>query len=262
MNTLGFVQFTSAGQREAGAKLMENVRQFYPDAFYMVIADADESRLDDCIKYNAEYYYSVRKMGYPMEPGGYELKRVLEFWERMYIACTRTNSTHLVYLEDDIKILKPITVPDDTEAYGQPPCYPDGTRFKNGYPDRFMEMIKEYSGVYPNVNGYGSEGGFIFKVKTFLDHYHGIVQWMKDNYKYIQENVYVKVGWIDCFNTYFFLLAGKKYTHNPNLVNLFDPEGNNEYDYYGHYTYPQTYNVTKGIPSHVEIVHHYKKYYK
>jgi hypothetical protein len=262
MNTIGFVQFTSAGQKEAGAKLMENVRQFYPDAFYMVLADADESRLDDCIKYNAEYYYSQRKMGYPQEPGGYTLDKVLEFWERLYIACMRTNTTHLVYLEDDIKIVKPITFPEDTEATGQPPCYPDGNPFKNGFPDKFMEMIEEFSGVYPNVNGYGSEGGFIFKVSVFLDNYHRIVEWMKKNYDYIQQNVYVKMGWIDCFNTYFFLLAGAKYTHNPNLVNLFDPHGDNQWNYYGYYTYPNVYNVGTPIPDNVEILHHYKKYYK
>lgn len=265
MVNLGFMQFSSAGQNVAGEKLMENVRQFYPDAFYILLADADESRFEDCKKHNVEYYYSQIKMGYPREPDGYEMDKTLEFWSRMYVGCVRAHAagvTHLVYLEDDIKILKPITVSEDTEACGQPPCYPDGNKFLNGYPDEFMNMIEEFSGVYPNCVGYGSEGGSIFKVKTFIDNYYPIVEWTKKNYDHIRTNVYPKIGWIDCFNTIFFLLAGKKYEYNPNLVNAFDPHGDNQFNYYGYYTYPQTYNVGTPIPENVEIVHHYKKYYK
>ena len=240
---------------------MENVRQFYPDAFYMVINDAGEDRTDDCIKYNAEYYHSQKRMGYPEEPYGYSLENVLEFWERFYIACFRTNTTHLLYLEDDIRIIKPITFPEDVEVYSLPAGFPDGTPFPNGFPQAFMQHIYDYSGVWPNVNSYNASGGTIFNVKTFKDNYGHIVQWMKNNFDNVKYYMYQKMGWQDSFGTYFYLLSGKRYTTNPNFCNVYDPEGTNEFDYYGHYEYPQDYVVSKGIPDNIEYVHNDKRYY-
>jgi len=261
MSSLGFVHYTTKGQKYAGSKVMENVRQFYPDAFYMVINDAGEDRTDDCIKYNAEYYHSQKRMGYPEEPYGYSLENVLEFWERFYIACFRTNTTHLLYLEDDIRIIKPITFPEDVEVYSLPAGFPDGTPFPNGFPQAFMQHIYDYSGVWPNVNSYNASGGTIFNVKTFKDNYGHIVQWMKNNFDNVKYYMYQKMGWQDSFGTYFYLLSGKRYTTNPNFCNVYDPEGTNEFDYYGHYEYPQDYVVSKGIPDNIEYVHNDKRYY-
>jgi hypothetical protein len=227
----------------------------------MVMNDAGTNYYDLCKKYNLEYYHSQIRMGYPSEPYGYPMETVLEFWERFYIACLRTDTTHLMYLEEDIKILKPITVPDDVEVYGFDTCWPNGDKFTNGFPDEFIKIITDFSGVVPNVNGYGAEGGTIYKVDTFLNNFFKIKEWMHKNYNYIRNNVYPKMGWQDSYGTYFYLLSGKPFTVNPNIKNVFDPEGTKEFDYYGHYEYPRRYAVTKGIPDHVEVLHHYKKYY-
>jgi|694.fasta_scaffold30275_4 hypothetical protein len=260
MTSIGFAQFCSPGQHIAGEELMKNVREFYPDSYYIALGDAGDDRLDACKKYNVEYYQSQRKLGYPQEPYGYDMEIVLEFWERMYIACFRANTTHLVYLEDDIKILKPITCPD-VDVYGFDTSFANGERFPNGFTDEFMNMIEEYSGVRPNINGYGAQGGTIIKVKTFLDNYFHVKRWVEQNFNYVRNNIYEKTGWQDSFNTYFFLLSGKAFVKNPNIVNVFDPEGTNEYDYYSHYDYPTTFAISKGIPEHVEIIHNYKKFY-
>lgn len=261
MASLGFVHYSTAGQSYAGSKVMENVRQFYPDSFYMVFGDACEDRYEDCKKYNAEYYHSQRKIGYPEEPKGYPLEVVLEFWERFYIACMRTNTTHLLYLEDDVRIYKPLTFPEDVDVYGFDTCYPDGSKFLNGFTDEFMQHIYDYSGVWPNVNGYGAEGATIYNVKTFLDNYDHMRTWMRMNYNYIRDNVYPKMGWQDSFGTYYYLLSGCRFTKNPNVCNVFDPEGTKEYDYYGHYEHPREFIVSKGIPDNIELVHHDKRYY-
>lgn len=260
MTSLGFAHFCTPGQHVAGEELMKNVREFYPDNFYIALGDAGDNRFDSCKKYSVEYYQSQKSLGYPQEPYGYELKAVLEYWERMYVACFRANTTHLVYLEDDVKLLKPLTYPD-VDVYGLDTEFPNGERFPNGFTDGFMDIIEQYSGVRPNVGGYGAPGGTIFKVKTFLDNYHHIKRWAEQNFNYVRHNVYEKTGWQDSLNTYFFLLAGKAYIKNPHGANVFDVEGTNEYDYYGHYEYPTSYEVTKGIPDHMEILHHYKKYY-
>lgn len=260
MTSLGFAHFGTPGQHLAGEQLMKNIREFYPTSYYMFIGDKNDNRIESCTKYNVEYYQSQRALGYPQEPYGYELDTVLEFWERMYIACVRANTTHLVYLEDDVKLLKPMTFPD-VDIYGFDTSFANGDKFPNGFTDEFMNIIEKYSGVKPNVNGYGAPGGTIFKVKTFLDNYHHIKSWAEQNFNFIRHNVYEKMGWHDSFNTYFFLLAGKKYYKNPNVVNVFDPEKTKEYDYYGHYDYPTIYSITKGIPENVELIHNYKTFY-
>jgi hypothetical protein len=261
MSSLGFVHLTSKGQKYAGLKVMENVREFYPNAFYMVINDAGENRVDDCIKYNAEYYHSQKNIGYPQEPYGYSLENVLEWLERFYIACLRTDTTHLLFLEDDIHIIKTITFPEDVEIYSLEAGYPDGSTFTNGFPKTFIQHIYDYSGVWPNVNSYNASGGTIYNVKTFKDNYVHVIQWLKDNFDNVRLNIYPKMGWQDCFGTYFYLLSGKRYTKNPNFCNVYDLENTKEFDYYGHYEYPREYIISKDIPSNIEHVHNYKKYY-
>lgn len=260
MTSLGFAHFGTPGQKKAGEELIKNIREFYPNSYYIFLGDGGDDRYDMCKQYNVEYYQSQRQLGYPQEPYGYKLETVLEFWERMYIACFRANTTHLVYLEDDVKLLKPLTFPD-VDVYGFDTAFANGERFPNGFTDEFISIIEKYSGVKPNVNGYGAPGGTIFKVKTFLDNYNHIKEWAEKNFTYIQYNVYDKMGWHDSFNTYYFLLAGKKYVKNPNVVNVFDPEHTNTYDYYGHYEYPTIFKMIKGIPDHIELLHNYKTYY-
>ena len=181
MNTLSFVHYTTANQKQSGVEVIKNIRNLYPHNFYMVICDAGDDYYDVCKEYNLEYYHSQRKIGYPQEPYGYEVLQVLEFWERFYMACLRCNTSHIMYVEEDVKLLKRVTFPEDVEIYGYDCCWPDGTKFPvTGFTDKFMDMIHEFSGVYPNVNGYGAGACTIYKVQTFLDNFSKIKQWMLD----------------------------------------------------------------------------------
>jgi hypothetical protein len=264
MSTLSFVHYTSAGQIKAGEELIKNVRQFYPDAFYMVICDKGDDYLPLCNKYNLEYYHSQRSMGYPVEPYGYPLETVLEFWERFYIACFRCKTTHIMYLEEDIKLLKPLTVPDDVEVYGFDTGYPDGTPFTNGFSEAFIQMIRDFSGVEPNVRGYGAEGGTIYKVDTFLEAYPRVREWAIKNYDYVKYNVYPKMGWQDSMGTYFYLLAGKPFTVNPHIRNCTYNVHTQQLSLteFCEYEYPRQL-VSKPIGSKpdLEVLHHWKEHY-
>lgn len=264
MSTLSFVHYTTAGQIKAGEKLIENVRSLYPDAFYMVICDKGDDYLPLCNKYGLEYYHSQRKIGYPDEPYGYPMYSVLEFWERFYLACFRCHTTHLMYLEEDIKILKPITVPDDVEVYGFDTCFPDGSPFSCIFPDAFVSKIRDFSGITPNVTGYGAEGGTIYKVDTFLEFYPRIREWVLQNFDYVKYNIYPKMGWQDSMGTYFYLLAGKPFTVNPHIKNCTYCLKTDKLltTHVQQYVYP---NGLISVPIEscpdLEILHHFKLHY-
>jgi len=120
-----------------------------------------------------------------------------------------------MYLEEDVVILKEIIIEESDEIIGFQTSYPDGTKFPNGFPDLFIESIEEYSGIRPKILGYGAEGGSIIKVSTFLENYDRIKKYIIENFDNIQDNIYPKVGWIDCFITWIYLLCAKEYKHNP-----------------------------------------------
>jgi len=222
MASLGFVM-TSSNQPLSGEVTLKQMRKHYPDSYCMILGVGNTDYFNLSKKYNTDYFESKNKLGYPKEPYGWRKKDILEFLEKFYIAFLRTNTTHMMYLEEDVLVLKNIILNDSIEIAGYKTCYPDGSRFPNGFPDQFTKMIKDFSGVTPNINGYGAGGGTVMKVDTFLENYPKIKKFIEENIDYIQDKIYPTAGWIDCFLTWYYLLCGKKYTFNP----LFQEVDNN-----------------------------------
>lgn len=239
MATIGFFNCVST-QPKATEHSVQSIRNFHPDSFFMIACDAGPNYYTLCKQYNIEYYHSQKNLSYPVQPYGYRKEKMLEWLSRFYIACIKTDTTHLMMVEDDVVLVKPVTVEDDWEVSGH------ATTHANLFHPEFTKMIHEYSGVYPDVQGYGAGGGSIFKVKTFLDNYFGVVEFIDKNADYIQDNFYPTMGWMDCYMTYYYLLCGKKYTNNPYLFNIWPTDKN--------------YDINN-VPSEIEIVHNYKNYY-
>jgi hypothetical protein len=239
MATIGFFNCVST-QPRATEESVKSIRQFHPDTFFMIACDAGPDYYDLCKKYNIEYYHSQTNLSYPVQPFGYRKEKILEWLSRFYIACVKTNTTHLMMVEDDVVLVKPVTVEDDWEVAAH-----DTTK-DNKFPDQFNEIIERFSGVKPHVTGYGAGGGAIFKVSTFLENYWQITEFIRNNADYIQDNIYPTMGWMDCYMTYFYLLSGKKYTNNPHLFNIWPTDKN--------------FDLTT-VPEEIQIVHNYKKYY-
>ena len=240
MSSIGFFNCVS-NQPRATEESIKSIRNFHPDAFFMIACDAGPDYYDICKQYNVQYYHSQVKLGYPVQPFGYRKDKILEWLSRFYIACIKTNTTHLMMVEDDVVLVNPVTVEDEWEVAAH-----DTTR-DNRFAPQFTHMIREFSGVEPDVTGYGAGGGAIFKVKTFIDNYFQIVEFIEKNADYIQDYIYPTIGWMDCYMTYFYLLAGKKYTVNPHLYNFFPPLLDD--------------SVLNSLPEQVQVVHGLKKYY-
>jgi hypothetical protein len=243
MSSLSFVLFGS-NQLQSADFVLENIRKHYPDSYIAILSDCGANYTDISNKYNTEYFYSRKKLSYPVQPFGWRKDKVLDFLERLYIACLRCNTTHIMYVEEDVIIFKQLDIPDDAEIIGFKTCYPDGTKFPNGFPDEFMRIIKMFSGVTPNVTSYGAQGGAVLKVDTFIENFFEIKKFIINNLDYIQDEVYATAGWIDCFLTWYYLLCGKKYTFNPNFIEIFD----------------QSFDYTNP-PSHAELATHYQGKY-
>lgn len=242
--SLGFI-LVSSNQPKSGEIALQFIRKHYPDNYIMIAGVGNTDYYDLSKKYNTDYYESRNPLGYPQEPYGWRTHDVLEFLSKFRLAFSKTNTTHMMYVEEDVFVLKKIILSNEIEIAGYKTSYPDGTKFPNGFTDRFIEVITEFSGVKPNIHGYGAGGGTVMKVNTFLENYSKIASFLEINLEVIQDHIYPKAGWIDCFLTYYYLLCGKKYTYNPLLAEVH------------HDTNFDIYNP----PNWMEVAACYKKYY-
>jgi hypothetical protein len=237
MTNISFCHLASAGKKLSTEKMVENVRKYYPDTYYFLGSDSadDLSNID-----NVKYFYFTDKVGYP----SYSLEKILKWFERFKLACQECNTSHIMMMEDDVWIKKPITVEDDWEMAGH------NITIGNVIPDFIIDSITEFSGKKPLTNQYGCGGGSIFKVSTFLDNYDRVIQWFKMNHDLFQMR-YNPLGYMDCYMQVYYYLCGKDYTVNPYMTDTHH-HTNDGYDYD---------DFVLSTPLHIEIVNNYKKYY-
>lgn len=235
--TIGFYH-QSSNKLQASEYAMQTIREFHPDAYYMLSCDAGPDYYEICKRYRVDLMHSQMQLGYPVGDFGYRKDKVLEMMKRFQIACVKTDTTHLLYVEDDVIIKGPLSIQNDWHVAAYKPLCPIAPEFLN--------IIERYSGVKPNVAAYGTCGGTIINVNTYLENYPKIKQWVETEFDYVQSHIYPTIGWLDCFLTWFFLMSGKPYTINPYL----------------HQLWPEAHNLHLNDSSvEPQILHGFKKYY-
>jgi hypothetical protein len=240
MSSISFLHLASAGKKISTKVIVENIRKHYPDTYYRLASDAADDLSNIALINNCDYKYYNTKLGYP----SYDSTKVLEWLERFKYACENCNTTHIMMVEDDVWIKKPITVHDDWQMVGFD--IKDG----NIIPEAIIDSIEEFSGKRPITNQYGCGGGAIFNVLTFLENYDKVTQWFKDNHDKFQKD-YNPLGYMDCYMVVYYFLCGKDYSVNPYYTDTHH-HTNDGYDY-GAFVNQQ--------PEHIEIVNNYKRYY-
>jgi len=218
--TLGFYHQTS-NRLEAADFAIKSIRQFYPDSYYILSCDSGPDYYDICKNNNVDLIHSQVKLGYPVGDFGYRKDKMLELMKRMYIAFIKTDTTHMLYVEDDVLVKNKLTLDPNWEVAAYYPNCP--------FAPAFTQHIEEFSGVKPNVSGYGTCGGTIFKVSTYVDNYFKLVDWVNTYFDEIQYTMYQQIGWMDCFFTYSYLLCGAKYSVNPYLYMVWGPNDQHVY---------------------------------
>jgi len=240
MANISFCHLASAGKKMATQKMVENVRQYYPDAYYFIGSDAADDLSDIALINNCDYQYYHIKVGYP----SYNLEKILTWFERFKSACLMCKTSHIMMMEDDVWIKKQLTVIDEWEMSGH------NITVGNIIPDNIINSITEFSGKKPISNQYGLGGGSIFKVSTFLENYDQVIEWFKTNHDRFQQQ-YEPLGYMDCYMMVYYLLCGKNYNFNPYLTDTHHHR-NDGYDYD---------NFVNSQPEQIEIVNNYKRYY-
>lgn len=247
MADLSFIHFASTGRQQATRHTVEQVRNLYPDSYYFLISDAvdDHSKLAN--KHNLDFYLGTNKLGYPVYPKGYSGKAVYEWLMRLRRGCLSAGTSHVIMLEDDVLVLKQITVQDSWYMAAHE-LNPDGVG--NAIAPQVLEIIEVFSGKRPITHQYGSGGGSIFHVKTFLDNFDAVAGFFLEHTDVIADNFYPQIGWIDCFMTVYYMLTGNDYTVNPHLTDTHHHRPGFDWD-----GFVASQNDT------IEIINNYKKYY-
>lgn len=241
MATISFLHLASSGKRLSTEKIVQQVRKHYPgpQTYYMVGSDAVDDLSDIATRFNCHYKLYDTKLGYP----SYDANKTIEWLSRFRQACLECRTLHIMMMEDDVWVKKPITVEDDWEMAGH------DIKIGNIIPDFIIDSIEEFSGKKPLTNQYGCGGGSIFKVSTFLDNYDRVITWFEKNHNTFQQK-YSPLGFMDCFMVVYYMLCGKDYSVNPYLTDTHHHQKGFDFDKFVH-----------DQSEHIEIINNYKKYY-
>ena len=224
--------------------IIENVRKHHPNDYYFLAVDgADKNYFDVALKHNCDLHVYTDAIGGPVSPYGYNLKQTLEFLERFHTACENCNTNHIIMMEDDVLIVKPITVNPRWDHVGA------DTKVGNILPNIVLDLIQAHSGSRPNPFQYGAGGGSIFNKNVFLVNYSRNIEWFKKHFENIQE-YYPTIGYIDCFMNVYYWLCGKRYEGNPHRTDTHNHRPGFDYEAF-----------ISNQPSEIEIINNYKKYY-
>lgn len=242
MSNISFFHIASVYQT-ATEKVVANVRKHHPNNFYFLGVDGTESFEYLVESYKLHYRYFTNRIGGPVGEYGYRLNGVLEFLTRFREACLNCNTTHIMMLEDDVYLTKPVTIEKDWEMAGH--YISHGNRL---HPE-LIKRISEFTGEDCKNDFYGCGGGSIFCTSTFLANYNKVVEWFKQNFDEVQA-VYPTIGYNDCFMVVYYLLCNRNYTTNTKLTDTHNHKPGFDYE-----------SFISNLSPEIEIVNNYKKYY-
>lgn len=228
---------------KATEEIVKNARQHHKSDYYFLGVDNTISYQSIADTYRTDYKYYHTKIGGPKGDYGFRLDTTLEFLRRFRTACLLSRSSHIIMMEDDVLIIKPITVNPDWEVA----CA--NIQVGNVIPESVHDLIEQHCGKRPTFKQYGAGGGSIFRVSTFLDNFNKNIKWFETHFDNIQ-SYYPTIGYIDCFMNVYYYLCGKDYTANPHLADTHNHRPGFDYEAF-----------ISNQPPEIEIINNYKKFY-
>jgi|DEB0MinimDraft_6_1074348.scaffolds.fasta_scaffold00835_7 hypothetical protein len=206
---------------DATEHAVKNFRK-YNDGPYTLICDGgnkDHSEVfsDIAEKYNCDYHYFEWNLGLKdgSQPGGeygWNKKESLEWLRRFKIACENGKCDHIIMMEDDVYTMNRLDVDSEVEF--------SGLNVHNQFRPEFVDYLTEKYNAKFNYDWYGTPGGSIFKVDTFLKNYDRIVDIFEKDFDNIKENYCPVIGWPDALMTVYYYMCGKNYTISSHLTEV------------------------------------------
>jgi hypothetical protein len=206
---------------EAGDKSFEKFRKIYPnsDLFCRVDIDGDiDGYTKISEKYNAKLSINSIKVGYcgnfsasnhDVGRDGWPKENAFEWLNGIYSACLKTSAKYMIILEEDVFVLKPITILD--KEFGAATV-----RTNNIIPTSIMQFIKSLGGNTTD-DKYGCCGGCIINVEDFIRGWEFCKDELWDNYDIIFKQTKL-IGWSDCILQIVIQCSGTKIIVNEQLV--------------------------------------------
>lgn len=184
----------------AGVKSIETFRKFYPesDVFVRIDTDGDlENYKTELIPYNVDISLQTKKIGYPGKflPSGHDVGR--DYWpyenlhtwlKSIYDCCKITDSKYIIILEEDVFLLKPISIIEKEFGVAI-------VTNRNSFPYRIIKFIQDLNGN-TNTIGYGACGGAIINTQLFIKGFDIAINHLRTEFDDISKRTHL-VGWSD-----------------------------------------------------------------
>lgn len=205
----------------AGYKSFEKFRKQYPksDLFCRIDIGGDaESYTKICNEFNVQFSVNSIKVGYcgnfesskhNIGRDGWPKENAFEWLNGIYDACLKTSSKYMIILEEDVFVLKKISIVD--EEFGAAIV-----KNNNVIPTSIINFIKSLGGNSSN-NMYGCCGGCIINVKDFIRGW----EFCKDELWAAYDDIFKQtklIGWSDCILQVVIQCSGSKIVINNQLV--------------------------------------------
>jgi hypothetical protein len=205
----------------AGTKSIETFRHFYPnsDIFLRVDIDGDlYGYKTETKKYNVDVGLQKSKVGYPgiFSPSGHDAGR--EHWPyenlhtwltSIYDCCKLTSSKYMVILEEDVFLMKPISIIEEEFGIAI-------VSNQNQFPNRITKFISDLGGNIV-TDGYGGCGGAIINIEDFIKGYDLSMKPLKEQFDEISQHTKL-VGWSDMMLQVIVMIGGGEVVVNNQLV--------------------------------------------
>lgn len=206
---------------EAGAKSIQTFRQFYPDSDVFVRIDTDgdlDNYKSSLQSFDVDIQLQKNKVGYPgkFSPSGHDAGREhwpyqnLHTWlNSIYDCCRLTYSKYMVILEEDVFLMKPISIIKKEFGVAIVPN-------KNQFPNRLIQFISNLNG---NIltDGYGACGGAIINTQDFIKGYEIGMNPLRQQFDEISQHTKL-VGWSDMMLQVIVMIGGGSVVINDQLV--------------------------------------------
>lgn len=204
----------------AGEKSISTFRNFYSDSDVFIKVDhgGDLENYKKSTKKHkvniSQNPFNVGKCGdwdgvYTLGRECWPLKNTLLWLDGIYQSCKQTNSKYMVILEEDVFLMKPISIIEKDFGIAI-------VKNKNVFPNRITKFISDLNG---NIltKGYGGCGGAIINTNDFIKGYETAYEALQKEYEDIKLHSKL-IGWSDMILQVIVMVGGGSVVINEQLV--------------------------------------------
>jgi hypothetical protein len=187
--------------------VLSKFREIYPDAPIYLVSDAGDDFTELSKKYNCFYEHATLNTG--VSHIGFNKEQTLTWLLRFYNACKYVNTDHIIYLEDDVLVRRPIQINPEWNIAGV---------LINEIPACIVEYLRTKHNAVFNTTLYGACGGTIYKCSELIKIYDNMVSFINSDFDVFYRDLGVHFGFLDMFMPIFFMMNGYRYEQNTELI--------------------------------------------